>query len=160
MILSFKRRKVHIDQADLDKVTLFSQNNIHLAESRNGDRQYVVIKKAGKVYQVARLIMGIRTKTKKVLFRDGNSLNLTRKNLEVVDAGVASRRRTKLEGTSSKYIGVHFSAYHGRFRACIRPKKGANNEHLGYFDKERDAAKAYDAAAKKYHKERATLNFK
>jgi hypothetical protein len=30
---------------------------------------------------------------------------------------------------------------------------------LGYFDSEEDAARTYDAAARKYHKEFARLNF-
>jgi hypothetical protein len=34
-----------------------------------------------------------------------------------------------------------------------------STSHLGYFDNEIDAARAYDQAARKYHRRFATLNF-
>ena len=41
---------------------------------------------------------------------------------------------------------------------CLYKSEGVK-KHLGYFDSEVDAAKAYDRAAKKYHGEFAGLNF-
>jgi hypothetical protein len=40
-----------------------------------------------------------------------------------------------------------------------RKLKIKNNCRLGYFDSEEDAARAYDRAARMYHKEFAQLNF-
>ena len=59
---------------------------------------------------------------------------------------------------SSKYTGVSFKKQKKKWVAQI----GFNGKviHLGSFKKEIDAAKAYDKAAKKYHGEFASLNFK
>lgn len=55
----------------------------------------------------------------------------------------------------SYYRGVHWER--GRWRAtlCVR----GNKQHLGYFTSERDAALAYDAAAKAQLGDEARLNF-
>lgn len=56
----------------------------------------------------------------------------------------------------SKYLGVC------RFRNRWKTQIGhdGKKEYIGLFDNEIDAAKAYDEAAKKYHKQFANLNFK
>ena len=60
-------------------------------------------------------------------------------------------------GSVSKYKGVYWKKRERRWAACI--KSEGVKKHLGYFDSEVDAAKAYDQAARKYHKEFASLNF-
>jgi len=59
--------------------------------------------------------------------------------------------------TTSKYRGVWYNKKKKRWRAVI----GINNKRkiIGKFRDEIAAAKAYDQAAKKYHKEFAILNF-
>jgi hypothetical protein len=64
------------------------------------------------------------------------------------------KRRTK---ATSQYIGVSFDRSHGKWRAQIKYQGKYIN--LGRFDSEIEAAKAYDAAARKYHGEFARLNF-
>ena len=66
-----------------------------------------------------------------------------------------SRRR--LGTKSSKYKGVSWKKQSRKWTARIGIAK--KEIHLGSFDNEVDAAKAYDEAAKKYHGEFACLNF-
>jgi hypothetical protein len=67
-----------------------------------------------------------------------------------------NRRKTKSK-TSSRFIGVSFEKASGRWLAdicCHRKSK-----RIGRFSSEIDAAHAYDAAARIYHKDFARLNF-
>jgi hypothetical protein len=64
-----------------------------------------------------------------------------------------SRRRRNRSG----YKGVCFYQGRNKYRAIIW--HNYKRIHLGYFDSKIAAARAYDTAAKKYHKEFAHLNF-
>jgi hypothetical protein len=58
---------------------------------------------------------------------------------------------------SSKYKGVRWNKQRKKWIVLI--KYNCKRKFLGYFKDEIHAAKAYDEAAKKYHKEFASLNF-
>jgi hypothetical protein len=60
-------------------------------------------------------------------------------------------------GSVSKYKGVYWKKDMRRWAASVQID--GRREHLGYFASEAEAAKAYDAAARKYHGEFAALNF-
>ena len=64
----------------------------------------------------------------------------------------------KRPGTKhSKYKGIYWKKRNRKWMAMIGFQK--KRIHLGYFRSEIDAAKAYDQAARRYHKDFASLNF-
>jgi len=66
--------------------------------------------------------------------------------------------RRKCSGAKhSKYKGIQWDKTHRKWRASITFEKKVM--HLGYFQNEIDAARAYDRAARQYHGEFASLNF-
>jgi len=87
----------------------------------------------------------------------GNSLDNRRAYLRAATRAQNAQNRDKQENTSSKYIGVCFHKRMRKWAANISHK--GRKKWLGAFDNEIDAAKAYDAAARKYYGQFARLNF-
>lgn len=88
-----------------------------------------------------------------------NGLDNRKANLRPATRAQNSYNRKKYANNSySKYKGVSFKKKGQKWSAQI----SINNKmkFLGYFHREKDAAKAYDAAARKLHGEFASLNFK
>ena len=77
---------------------------------------------------------------------------------------VENRRNTrKREGTSSQFLGVHWSKVEEKWIASIQAngKDGRRQfRRLGAFDSEAEAAKAFDKAAQEKYGDFAHLNFK
>jgi hypothetical protein len=67
-----------------------------------------------------------------------------------------NRRKQKKGKSSSIYKGVGRARHSGYWRAEIWVN--GERRHLGYFEGEVEAAKAYDEAARKCHGEFAVLN--
>jgi hypothetical protein len=90
--------------------------------------------------------------------RNTDSLDNRRSNLRLATPSQNScnSRRDK-SNTYSRYRGVSFSKRKGKWFATIRVN--GRKIWLGYFDDELSAARAYDRAARMYHKEFACLNF-
>ncbi len=88
---------------------------------------------------------------------DHNGLNNRRSNLQLCTNIQNQRSRGPNRVGSSKYKGVHRRKSCKKFRARIT--HNGKNIHLGLFESEIDAAKAYDKAAKKYFGSFAYLNF-
>ena len=87
---------------------------------------------------------------------NGCGLDNRRANLRL--ATVAQNAwNSKKRNPRSGYKGVWFAADKGMWRAAIVCH--GRRIHLGYFNDKIDAAKAYDDAAGKYHKQFARLNF-
>ncbi len=86
-------------------------------------------------------------------------LNFPKKRLRpasIPEIRVLARRLLK-ERTTSNFRGVCWDRRTQRWHAQIHVRH--KNHHLGFFDYEKDAAHAYDRAAKRLHGRKATLNF-
>lgn len=88
--------------------------------------------------------------------RDGNGLRNTRDNLRLASRSQNNFNTYKPRG-SSRFKGVSFCKLTGRWKADISAFGKAF--HLGRFDDETEAARAYDAKAIELHGEFARLNF-
>ena len=86
---------------------------------------------------------------------DHNGLNNKRSNLRICTMAQNAANRRKVKG-SSNFKGVSWHKRHQMWQAKIQRGKWS---HLGYFNDELEAAKAYDKAAKDLWGEFAKLNF-
>jgi len=84
-----------------------------------------------------------------------NGLDNQRHNLRPATFSQNNRNRRKRSGCSSQYKGVH--SYREQWMARIYAD--GQRLYLGSFSSEVDAAKAYDAAARKMYREFAVTNF-
>jgi len=89
--------------------------------------------------------------------KNGDGLDNRRANLRFATYSQNACNRAKRKNALSKFFGVSYDKQRHRWMASI--KTHGKTIYLGRFDDEADAAKAYDAAARKYHKEFAHLNF-
>ncbi|MGA2171760.1 MAG: AP2 domain-containing protein [Sedimentisphaerales bacterium] len=89
--------------------------------------------------------------------RNLNSLDNRRANLRLATKAQNMQNRGKRKNTASRFIGVTLDKSAGKWN--VRIKSDGKKIYLGRFDNEIDAARAYDEAARKYHKDFARLNF-
>ena len=87
---------------------------------------------------------------------NGDGLDNRRANLRVVTQSHNQRNRRASRTGTSQYLGVHKVKSTGHWEATISP--GGRTIHLGTFIDERDAALAYDLAAREMYGEFANPN--
>jgi len=128
------------------------RNNTYYVKSTSSD---------GVTIYLHRLILGITDKALKVDHIDGNGLNNTRTNLRLSsqsenNCNVAKRLKMNGQSCYSQYKGVCRNKRKNKWVAYI----SFNNirKHLGYFEDECEAAKAYNIAASSTHGKFARLN--
>lgn len=87
---------------------------------------------------------------------DGNGLNNIRSNLRICTRGENASRQQPQVGRSSRFKGV--SWYKSRQKWEAYSHFGGSKTNLGHFDKEEDAARAYNEAALSWLGDLAILN--
>lgn len=109
-----------------------------------------------KVLRMHTLVSGISS-LQEIDHVDGNTLNNQSRNLRACSRSENCRNTRNHLDAFCKYKGVDFHRASKSFRARIYVL--GERIHLGLFDKELDAAHAYDSAALKYFGEFARINF-
>jgi len=89
---------------------------------------------------------------------NGNKLDNRRENLWLEKGSARMHKRKKNMAHSSQYRGVYWAKEKKIWIAEIKVNK--KHLRLGYFEDEKEAAIAYDAAACKYYGPLAQTNFK
>lgn len=122
--------------------------------SKQGNTFYVNCRdKTQKSYRLHYLVTGLRF----VDHIDGNGLNNCLSNLREANYSTNNKNSFKRKDAKySKYKGVGFNVARNKWTARIQVD--GKRITIGMFDLEIDAAKAYNDAAIKYHKEFAKVN--
>jgi len=129
-------------QASVQRNTVYGRRAIWNKERKNNDFVYLHVDISGT----------------RVDHIDGNGLNCQRSNLRPASKAENSYAfRTKSPRCSSIFRGVSWHSHAGAWRAYI--EKAGVLKHLGIFEIEEDAAKAYDRAARELFGEFASPNF-
>lgn len=130
----------------------------------------IICPKGSAVYAQGRVTEGPGAKVVRYLHRyimqapkgmqvdhiNNNGLDCRKANMRLATASENCRNRGKrVDGLTSSYKGV--CLINGRWRASIGFR--GTKKHIGYFDDEIVAARAYDSAAIELHGDFARLNF-
>lgn len=94
--------------------------------------------------------------SEKVDHIDGNGLDCRRSNLREATQEQNTRNRRSARSSTSRFLGV--SWYSEKSKWCAQIRINGRNTHLGYFDREENAALAYNFAAHEHFGEFARFN--
>lgn len=106
-----------------------------------------------------RQILGLTDRKQQVDHENGNGLDNQKDNLRVATCSQNHFNRERYSNNLSGYKGVYI-----RPKRCHRPwhariQVNKKNIHIGYFHTAKEAALAYDEAAREHHGEFARTNF-
>lgn len=119
---------------------------------------YVVARVQGRVVLLGRFLLQPPADLT-VIHLNGDLLDFRRENLRAVEWSTMMQRQKKRAGATSRFKGVQLHQKSGRWRALIWRRELGRNLHLGYFEDEVEAARAYDVAARGLYGEEAWVNF-
>ena len=121
-------------------------------DNKTNGKEYIQIRINKKLYRLHRLIYKYHnedwditnSKNNEIDHIDINPLNNKIENLRVLTRSQNCRNKKKKENCSSKYIGVNWNKKANKWQVLI----SINNKlkHIGYFDNEEEAGKAYQIA--------------
>ncbi len=146
-----------VDDADYDYLMQWSW---HADKRSDGNGYYVSTKvrvggKQQTVYMHG-LLLGVAP-GERGDHRDGNGLHNWRSNLRKASAAQNQYNKRKLKTKTSLFKGVYFFKRDDKWRAQIN--FNGKSIHLGLFNDEASAARAYDTAAGQLFKEFVRTNF-
>lgn len=137
-----------IDEADYERVRPYGW-------CLNADG-YIVARINNHIVELSRFILGAPPEAR-VIYLNDDKLDNRRANLLLTDHSLSTQRQKRHHIGSSQYRGVQYHPRTKRWKAMIMARQKVI--HLGYFDEEIDAARAYDQAALEHFGEHARLNF-
>jgi len=160
----FPYRKIYLGESEwaiLDQQDYYTFGNFKWSLGGNGKKFYAVrgVKDEIGEIKIVRLHRQIIEAPDGLLVdhRNGNGLDNRRTNLRIATQSQNMQNRQKRKNSTSRFIGVWFVKNKNRWESRITYQ--GKRIWLGRFDNEIEAAKTYDAAAKKYHGEFGRLNF-
>jgi len=132
-------------------------NLIYVVRRQLLDERYANGKRKTTKVSMHRVIMRLEDKSVFVDHINHNGLDNRKVNLRTANCKENSFNKRKCKSKSSIYKGVCWGQFVSRWRVGIH--LGKKYKHIGMFDCEVTAAKAYDKAALEYFGEFAYLNF-
>lgn len=139
-----------VDDADFGRVSEHSW-----CVDKHSNTNYAMTRINGKTVRMHRFVLALFDADDHVDHINGNGLDNRRENLRAcLVYQNASRQRGK--GGTSRHKGVYWDRQRGRWAARIQVR--GKSKFLGRFDREEDAAHAYNTAATRAWGEFALLN--
>lgn len=140
---------------DADKFNSIKDFKISINKRRESSTYYASIRVSGKKVLLHRYLLNVKD-GQFVDHINGNGLDNRISNLRICSLSENQMNRKKQSNNTSGYKGVTWNK--GKSKWAVRIQFNKKSKHIGYFDCVKEAAKAYNSAAIKYHKDFAILN--